>query len=351
MKTQRLILFVILTLLVVAGAGYIARQQAPETTLEIRPLFPELPQQANRVARVELRDADNQAVIERRNGQWVLANRDGYPARVEMVKGLVVRLSQLRVLEGKTRNPKLYHRLQVEGTPEDPGKSVLLTLKDEEGRVLVDLVVGKSRPASALDSRPRLYVRLPQDPQSLLVEGELRVKADPIAWVEKDLFDISSSRIRRVEILHPDGDRVVLSREEPKKRLKLADIPAGKSPKSMATLQSLATALEEMRLWDVRGRERFPLPGEPVVATFTTFDGLKAVVRSVHVDKDKKYWATFDFMVDPQAQEKGKELDQELDRLLFHTRWVYELPTYKGEMLSKRMEDLLREENPSAPQP
>lgn len=364
--------FIVITVGVVAAAWYITGIRAPQTEVGTPPLFPELSARLNEVTRVEIRSRAGEVVLARESDAWVIDNRDRYPAPFEKVKRTVLDVADLKVVEPKTSRTEMYSRLGVEDVEAGGSASTLVTLKDGGGRTLAALLVGKAReggPGGVL--KHARYVRRSGEPQAFLVEGELEVPADPMAWTDRELMDIASTRIREIGIEHPATPAVVIRRDRPEDvDLKLHYIPAGFKPKSTAGVTSLATALQELRFDDVRARAAIAWPAAATVTTLRGFDGLVAKVSSAEIDGRR--YAAFEFDFDPtgvtaaatdpapaadeppvapvppqgdrpqgatatktSVAEEVKALNARLGQ------WVYVLPDYKQGMLTRTMDDLI----------
>src|SRR5690606_9615303 len=245
MSRRGFILLLAVTVLVVGAAVAVSYLRAPDTTLEKEVLFPGLEARLNEVERVRVEGRGRGVTIERRDGTWVVKEADGYPALVNRVRQTLVGLAQLRIIEPKTSNPDFFKRLGVEDPKADGSNSVLLTLEYKAGSKVATLVVGNDRRSAAPGTGPGLYVREPDSTQSLLVEGSLELSVDAFNWFERDLFDIRSDRVRRIEIHHPDGEQVVLERPQRGADFVLPGIPQGKEARPL-DVRRMGTLLEDV---------------------------------------------------------------------------------------------------------
>lgn len=380
MKKSTFLTLTVVTVVVIIAAAIIVYQRAPQTELDKAILFPELMPNINDVARVEVRTRNAGVTLTQQGDGWVIENSGGYPALFEKVKASIVGMAQLRVLEGKTRNPSLYSRLGVKDVDDEDSKSILITLKDREGKIMGSIIVGKDRLTRTGTGPPALYVRKADTPQALLVEGDLDIDATVTSWLNPDIVDIASGRVREVTVEHPDGNQVTISRASTdEKDYTLTDIPDGMKLKSQVALNSLATALEEFRLDDVDARSNLPPASESVVTTVMTFDGFIATITTR--DVDTKSYSTFEFAFDESAvpaieaddvpasegdisaapkgpgkntevpnEEKTRhrlkskeEVEQEvatLNEVL--SDWAFVIPEFKIAILTKHLDDLIK---------
>jgi len=383
MKSKSLIA-VAATLLVAGAAWYVSHLRAPETDVGTPPLFPDLVSKVNDVKRVEIDSRTNRAVLVGDGTTWEIENRDGYPARFEDVKRTILALGELRIIEPKTRLPEMYTHIGVEDVAAEDSKSTQVTLKDAAGGTIASLIVGKERAASSGPIKAARYVRKAGEEQSYLVEGELTLQADPLAWTDRSLLSVPAARIREVVIERPGKDPVRMSRQKATDiDLSLDGVPSGYKVRSTATVTSLASALEELRFDDVRAGGNVAFPADAIVTTLKGFDGLIARVRTATIDG--KTYSQFAFEFDPAAvtadaaeiakqpeapepplpgsenEAKGgaeaakpvQSVAEEVKGLNERVQnWVFVLPDFKQAMLTKTMDDLVAKvelEKPAEP--
>ncbi len=351
MSNKRFTLFAVITLALVIAAVVSSYQRAPQTQVEKAPLLANLMQQINSVSSISIRDKEFHTEIIKHGDQWLLKNRDGYPVIFDKVKDLVVSLANLQVLEGKTRNPDLYTRLDVEGTESAPGKSILVSLTDENGNQMTSLVIGKQRATiSNANQAPSRYVRRADEERALLVEGAVNIKADPSRWMNNMLFDIKAALISDITIDHADGTQLHLSRSKyGSGELTLHDIEEGFQLKSKASLNGLVTALEELRFQDVVATKNFKTTAaEKTVTQIKTFDGITLTATIYAVNS--KYYAQFIFNYQaPENPVEGSDpaqVENFVKQMQALSGWTYEIPTFKANMLTREKKTLLRSSAP-----
>ncbi|MGH8582505.1 MAG: DUF4340 domain-containing protein [Gammaproteobacteria bacterium] len=350
----------VLTVLAVGAAFYSVQRRAPETELAQSRLFPDLEPALNDVARIEVRDKDHASTLVKTGATWGLEDRGGYPASFEKVKALVLGLAGMEVLEPKTGKQENYAKLGVEGLEAGASASTLVTMSDAQGRALSALIIGKQASGRAAGT----YVRKKDDERALLVSGSVSAPADPSEWLEKDLFNIRGERIREILIEVPKEQPLRVYRAAPKDTdFALDPAPQGTRIKSQTIVNSLATALEDLRFDDVKPKAQWT-PGEPSVTTLRTFDGL--VVKATLDKIEDKTYGQFELGYDAQSVEpeakkeesgehpEGKPIEpkdgtdkntppgvspeaeaKQLNAQV--SNWVYALPTYKAELLTKTL--------------
>ncbi|MGH8658221.1 MAG: DUF4340 domain-containing protein, partial [Gammaproteobacteria bacterium] len=288
MTKTRFIVFSLITAALIGVAWMVSHKRVPQTELSKNALFPGLAERINDTSRIEIRTQDEDTTLVKRDDKWVLEERHGYPALFTRVQELAFALTELNIIEPKTKDKARYAQLGVEDIGAKGADSTSITLKEKQGRTLASLIVGKERIAKGGNVRSR-YVRPSGGEQAFLVEGNLDVSASAADWMEKDLVDISSERIQSVSIVHPGGETVSLRRKsatEP--NFTLAGIKPGHKLRSQVTLNSIASSLEALSVQDVGSQKALKWPQKEIVTTFHTFDGLVAKATSAKVG-DKSY--------------------------------------------------------------
>ncbi|MFH0351762.1 MAG: DUF4340 domain-containing protein [Chromatiales bacterium] len=370
MQENTFYLLALITLTVVAAAFFTQERNAPETEIRTTPVFADLLERVNDVSKIEIKSKTEQTVLVKRGATWEVENRSHFPALFEKVKGAVVALAELQVIERKTANKELYPNLGVEEPAGEGATSRLVMLLGRDGQALASLIIGNPSTGKSAGT----YVRLPDEAQALLVKGSLEFAANPMEWLVKDVAHIPSERIREVVIQKPGQALVRVYKNDPKDADYTLDaLPKGHKMKSQLTVNSLATSLEYLRFDDVAPRADLKLPADTTVTTLRTFDGLVAIVNSAIVkDKirvsvefsfdagaakkaantgkttsgDGKVGANTEGKTKPPAPSVAEEVKALSEKTL---HWAYVLPSYKGELLTKTVAALTTKEEKNKP--
>jgi hypothetical protein len=216
MNRKQFLILVIL-LVVMGGAGLalfwqdIAHYRESGARIGAR-LLPEL--KVADVTQVRLQDGRDEVTLVNRGDGWVVEERGGYPANVQDISSLLVKLVELKVTQSETVGASLLPRVELvaptAGSKE--GIGTLVEFKDKNGKVLASLVLGKKvlkkdplNPLpNARDGVPAgRYVLVSGRENVVVVSDPLSVaEAKPGKWLAKDFF-----KVERVKTLAvgPEG--------------------------------------------------------------------------------------------------------------------------------------------------
>nr|VFJ65779.1 MAG: protein of unknown function (DUF4340) [Candidatus Kentron sp. FW] len=384
-KPGSFLVLMLVTVVVVLAAVFV-QWEPTRTVMEEKHLFPELAGQLNKAAHVRIGKGES-AIGLRRQGEdsWDMPDRSGYPADLAKIHELLLGVAGLERLEQKTSNPTRYEQLGF--GDEDVMRIVI---EDEDGQSLASFLLGKRGAAKGRRARDEMYVRIQGDPTVWLVEGNLPHGSGITDWLQRDILILEQTRIRDVRIAHPDGEEVIIKRDDRKATdYRLVGLPSGAEPKSAYTINSIASNMAKLRLQDVRGIRELDLSNGELGAKIllTTFDGMRVTIETWQVGEDvlARLDAGFDAaLVQPEPegdQSQGREsspgkedaaeatdagkdrevanagdgspkseqpdaesVEKEAAALSERWRdWAYILPEYRLDNLTKRMSDLIEE--------
>lgn len=331
-----------------------------------RKLFPELAKNVNAVAALDVTSKDGVIKLAKSGERWGVADKGGYPVDFDKVKQIVVAVSEFEILTELSKNPANYKKLGVLAPDAEGSESKRLTLKDANGAVLADVIIGNNKTSQGFGGKPSLFVRSATSEQPYEVSGTVNLFGDASTWMKREIAKLEANRVKSVVISHPDGARLAIAKASAEEtNYTVEDLPAGEELMWDGAANGIAGALQYLSLEDVKPAAEMTLEN-PTVAEFTTFDGMRVTVRTT--EADGKTWmsvaAAFDesLRVEPagpapapeaaegeappppastlkSVEDVRKEVD-ELNAQL--SKWVYAVPGYNGSNFRKRMPDLLK---------
>lgn len=314
--------------------------------------LPGLEDELNAVERVEIVGAGGEpvATLERSDGVWTVAEEDSYPADVAKIRDALVALAEARILEEKTSNPAFYDRLGVTSIddPEARGVEVRIWGDDREyaAVVLGDAASGNDR-----------FARRADESVSYLIDRDPELPTTAAQWTRPEILNVASNRVQRVEIMHADGERLVISKSaRDQANFTVEDIPEGRELQYATIANVTGGALRELRLEAVARLEDDP-PLPAVMSEFRTFDGLVVTVEgrlygnepwvnfSARFDADQALAFAEEPVEDDVADAAPSDdsmIEEAADIEARVSGWRYRIPEYQYDQMTRRMDDLLR---------
>ncbi|MEM7467100.1 MAG: DUF4340 domain-containing protein [Pseudomonadota bacterium] len=354
MSTRNIIILIV-TAAVVIGAWQVSKTNAPTVDLASDTLYPELLDNITEIDSLLIRSSDSATKLVRSGEQWVLSNRDNFPAKFDNVKSTLLQIANTSVIERKTAVKEKYATLGVNDPTEGDAQGVRVDVTDKQGQQLVSLIVGNKRQGRAL-GEPNYYIRRVSDEPSYLVSGNLDISAQIDDWIDPDIADIDTARVRRITIT-PDGEESVVIEKSAQSDnfFTVQNIPEGFKAKSRATVSSLGALLLSVRFEDVISADKVADSTARGSVDALTFDGLSAKLERFDYQDNEYVRMSFahnekDVVAEPNsegsdnesANEPAMSVADEVAALNTKTAgWLYKLPAFKMRMLDKRLTDLI----------
>ena len=324
------------TLLFVLLAVFAVWQQSASLApkFEQRPFFPGLTDQLNNLGEVDVTSKAGTTHIKLQQGKWVVVERNNYPADLGQLRLVAVGTGDLTMLEPKTGRADWLNYLGL-GDPAKGGDAVDVKLSDAMGKVMAEVLVGKSQGAPDDLGRTQLYVRKPNENTSWLARGNLAPKPNAADWLDKNVITIARDRLKGATITPPTGPAYTLTRDtKDQQDFKLLEMPAGRSLSFEGSPDGVASAVLGFMFDDVGKADQFDFSKAPQSVTHT-FDGLDVTVKIA--TKGQENWATISAAAtNPMVQAEADALNAKVGG------WAYKLPEMKMEQIVATRETLLK---------
>ncbi|MCC7257285.1 MAG: DUF4340 domain-containing protein [Gammaproteobacteria bacterium] len=337
-----------------------------------------LKDQLNDVTRIVVKAGGDRTVatLERREGGWVVLERDAYPADVGRIRRNLIALAEATLLEEKTSNPEFHDRLKVEDIEKEGAGGLRLDIGI--GEQVTGVIIG----ATGVGGGERAYARRPGEATSWLVGGDFDLPQDTGDWLDKLIVDLPAARVQAVTVTQPDGAVLRIEKAGPEAgEFQVRGVPAGRELSFPGVGNAIGSALAGLELDGVEPAAGFA-PGDvqPVTARFETFDGLVVEAQAYRLPTGLKLrlaatadaalaerFAAVGATQAPAGESADKAANNgtattprksveavQAEAQALQARlagWVYSVPGYKSEQLSKRMEDLLVSKLAGPPKP
>ena len=231
--------------------------------------------------------------VEFRDSKWSIPSHYSYPAdaadRLPNTSAALMELRKDAIVSDRVEDHSVYGVID----PLDPAATTLtgrgkrVTLRDENGNVLADFIVGKE-----VEDKPGYrYLRVPDQRRTYAVQTEAEVSARFVDWIETDLLKLSIGDIRRIAV-NSYSINEAFGRIENVERLTLVKAEdnkwtlSGGGEPSDDKMRALTGALDNLRIVDVQ-----PKPPN-LTHDLKTREGIQLSMGSVMSLQQKGFFVT-----------------------------------------------------------
>ena len=289
----------------------------------------------NAITRIDVTGPGNmpQVTLERRPEGWGVMQRQHYPANVGAIRSLLLDLSEAKLLERKTRDPAQHAQLGLGSIERLDALGQRVTLHSAGS-------VRAVRIGASPEGRNATYVRNADDDQGWLVDRDFTIPEEPRRWLDPDLLDIGMEQVSRMEIVHPDGERIEGQRVEGAEDVKFSvlDLPDGAVLKSEYALNRMASAITSLSLEDVMPAFQAEAYLEGAVrAGYEFYQGYSLEAYLFSIDTER--YARF---VVHLGEGMGEEDRVRAELLARHLEdWAFRIPSFAYSSMALRWPDIL----------
>lgn len=345
-RRNLIVLGVIAVVMVALAALALWHQEslvAPKYTPET--FFPGLARKNHQVARIHIESEKHGTldIVFKPATGWVLPSQHDYPANFAEVRKTIIGMAGLETIQPETKRKDWLHYLHLDA-PAKHGKGILIALLDEHGRVIASMIAGKTKDIGEADTATGLFVRKPDSDQSWLVRSVFTPKADPKAWMNTDVVDITRARIQDVDVSPPTGPAYIVRRDKPSDTdFTLVHMPKGRELSYASAPDGVAGSIIDFTFDHVAPAHTIDFSHAARLVT-KTFDGL-AVTTDI-VKKDGQYWARLSATANKKAaKNEAQKINKAADG------WAFQLPAYKGAQFTSTLDSLLKPEKKKTAKP
>lgn len=348
MSNRNLGILAVVAAVMVIGAVLQSRLARPSRAAPSGPTFLIQGLDTGAIASIIVGHGDDAVEMVRRNGSFVVVNKANYPADARRINELLSKCLDIKKSELYTSNARNHEALEV--TEADAHGLVKFLRAD--GSLLTGVVIGKSP-----ESGQGAFVRLVGSDDVFVADRAPWFRETPIEFVDAELFAVEADDVNSVTVSTPEGAYTLRPRADGTGAV-MEDLPADKTLKT-SDARSVLTALSSLSFDDVN---------TPASLGELDFDhGYVCLLdNSVRYTlklarKDGKTYVQCEAVYTDTApvtiQRGGSEPEEELRRkeaklqaqehaLTFtqrHKGWVYTIPEWRADNLTKKPADLLED--------
>jgi hypothetical protein len=355
--SARLAAALVVLLLALGGAALLLKQrgesQRPADAAALgQPVLKNL--KAADVAAIVIRDGGAALTLERKDGEWGIAERTSFPADADKVRDLVLKAIELKVGQRESIGEADRARLKLDGSGGE------LEFRGVDGKPLARLAIGAKFFKREPENRERAigdgrFVQVPEDAKTVYVVSDplTLASAKSADWIRRTGF--GAEKVKMMQVALAPGEKWKIERPGDNAGWKLSPLRAGEKL-DVIRANSASYSLGSMELADVAAPGLKPAdtgldkPSATIAAL--TFDGLTYTLRLGKLAGDNYYYAKVAVTgtgkaSGPDAAERQKKLDERLPReraLATHTLLIAKS---KFDDILKKRAELLEKKEPA----
>ena len=205
-RKQLLILAGVLVALIAAGAGVMWWERSAwrsSSAMVGERLLPGLV--VSDVEKIKVTESGETVTLNRVDGKWQVAERNGYPANLDRIADLLAKLAELKITQLEPLAESQRARMQLLEPKAVPGKDAgtAVELESKDGKSVGRVLLGKrvfmqtqtTAPTKGAPQATGRYV-LGKDPSSMAVilDTLQNAEAKPGPWLSRDLIRVSNAK-------------------------------------------------------------------------------------------------------------------------------------------------------------
>jgi hypothetical protein len=377
-------LLILVGLVVVLGIAGLALYQRNQTSWQgggrqgaAAKLLGDLP--VNDVASIVIRGGTNELVLARQDNLWRVKQRNDYPANFSEISGFLLKAADLKAVQTEEIGSSQLGRYKLLPPGPETNTAVLVELRDQGGKVIKSLLLGKSHMRKA-EAQPSpmgemgdnqgwpdgRYVMVGTAAKTVAVVSDplSNVEAKPDSWLNKDFFKVE--KIRSIAVAYPvTTNSWKVSRDtETASDWKLADAKPDEKLDSSKT-SGFSYALSSPSFTDVLPADTKPEQtglDKPTVITIDTFDNFTYTLKlgqktndnvpmvvAVTAQLPKERTPGKDekpedkAKLDKEFKDKQKKFEDKLTQEQGYGKWVYLVSNWTVDSLLKERNQLMAE--------
>ncbi|MBC7979886.1 MAG: DUF4340 domain-containing protein [Armatimonadetes bacterium] len=340
MKPRTIVILWIIAIVLGASVAVVKLSQGKENKdatkrLPGQTLLTDLP--ANDISSIAISGLDQSVTLEKKGTNWLVSQRDDYPANSRNINDLLRTLAELKITQGIEAGPSFAPRFGMDESASKPADHGLTaTFKDAAGKELAKVSFGKNLDAAASSSpfgggATGRYVRNHADESGFYAVSEVfgTLSPDPKSWLAEDFLIIE--KIQTISVSKAGSDEVewAVTRDDENSDFKFKDATAGETIDAAvaAPLKSLFSYARFDDVVPAAEVAKRATPDKLQKTTITTFEGFdytiafqpaKAIEAKAGADEEAALPATDNFLMTievsatlPAERKKDKDEKEE----------------------------------------
>jgi hypothetical protein len=292
---------------------------------------------------VLLSGAKKVTLIKLEDGSFVVAEKDNYPAEISKINEMLKSCMEIKTSQYVTDNPSNFDNLEVT----EQKAAAVVKFQRSESSVLTGIIVGKARPTGEGS-----YVRLVTDNKVYIADSVPSISSDALNYIDQQLFSVKRANLESVTVIDPNGQYTLKAGATDANSAILEEVPAGR--KAIGSVcDTVFTALTNLKFEDVAKSFGTLTFDRQYICNLkdTTIYTLKIAKKNnkTYITCTAVFGDTTKVMASsaPEPEEETKKKEAKLlaweaanKFQLNHKGWIYEIPGYLADRLTKNISDL-----------
>ena len=257
----------------------------------------------NEITTISIRSFENNINLVKQNNSYI--SESSYPLKKGLWENLITSLSLLRIEELKTNDPSRHSQLnlllpeQNKSKDEDEGYGTKITLKKEDGTIYSSILFGMvDRSVGGISGGQ--FARFPNEDQTYLLKGAIRMPTTKSDWFESLLLSIKKDDVQKINLSNKNGIIEIQSKDD---RLSLT------MPKSVnfkiddTQLSDARDVINSFYFYDVKKSTQKYTKNLPTLS-YEVKDGLILTISSINPDDGGESWVIINAKSNDKKSEK-----------------------------------------------
>ena len=257
----------------------------------------------NEITTISIRSFENNINLVKQNNSYI--SESSYPLKKGLWENLITSLSLLRIEELKTSDPSRHSHLnlllpeQNKSEDEDEGYGTKITLKKEDGTIYSSILFGMvDRSVGGISGGQ--FARFPNEDQTYLLKGAIRMPTTKSDWFESLLLSIKKDDVQKINLSNKNGIIEIQSKND---KLSLT-IPKSVNFKIDDTqLSDARDVINSFYFYDVKKSTKKYSKNLPTLS-YEVKDGLILTISSINPDDGGESWVIINAKSNDKKSEK-----------------------------------------------
>ena len=257
----------------------------------------------NEITTISIRSFENNINLVKQNNSYI--SESSYPLKKGLWENLITSLSLLRIEELKTSEPSRHSQLnlllpeQNKSKDEDEGYGTKITLKKEDGTIYSSIIFGMvDRSVGGISGGQ--FARFPNEDQTYLLKGAIRMPTTKSDWFESLLLSIKKDDVQKINLSNKNGIIEIQSKDD---KLSLTTPKSVKFKIDDTQLNDARDVINSFYFYDVKKSTKKYSKNLPTLS-YEVKDGLILTISSINPDDGGESWVIINAKSNDKKSEK-----------------------------------------------